>query len=275
MTATSLIKYIGSKCRMSKDLQSIFDEHPHTCFVDVFGGSGAITINKRPSKVEVINDINRNLYTLYKVIRDKALCEELIEQLELTLWGRSEWEYSKHICSSVDSSVSEIERARCVFFLYNASFSGNGTSFCFERQKNGALKAMRSKITDLMRFHERLKNVIIECSDFEKIISRYDSPTTLFYLDPPYLNRRGNIYENEMGRSEHQRLLRLLSNCEGTWIISGYDHEMYHSIEKLGDVQKETFSTTTGANPQGNGKQNRTECVWIRPFQKASTEQTI
>ena len=34
--------------------------------------------------------------------------------------------------------------------------------------------------------HTRLAGVVIECLSWREFIDRYDSPGTLFYLDPPY-----------------------------------------------------------------------------------------
>jgi DNA adenine methylase len=37
-----------------------------------------------------------------------------------------------------------------------------------------------------------MKNVIIDCRDFREVIRVNDSPTTLFYVDPPYVVRERN-----------------------------------------------------------------------------------
>ena len=43
-----------------------------------------------------------------------------------------------------------------------------------------------NKIKLLPRWHERFGNVIIENLDFRKLIKKYASPDTFFYVDPPY-----------------------------------------------------------------------------------------
>jgi DNA adenine methylase len=37
----------------------------------------------------------------------------------------------------------------------------------------------------LDEIHDRLAGVVIECLPWPDFVARYDSPTTLFYLDPP------------------------------------------------------------------------------------------
>ncbi|MDD4814375.1 MAG: DNA adenine methylase [Candidatus Cloacimonetes bacterium] len=48
---------------------------------------------------------------------------------------------------------------------------------------------------------ERLKQVIIEKQDFEKIIARFDTPHTFFYLDPPYYTKE-HLYDREDSRAQ-------------------------------------------------------------------------
>lgn len=263
MPATNLIKYIGSKCRMMRHLQPIFDGIPHTCFVDTFGGAATITLNKTPSPVEVINDINGNLYTLYKCLRDSALCEKLYQSLDFTLYSRQDWNHARDVLRGREPA-DELERARCTFLLYSASFSGNGTCYGFSKLKPEPQRAMRGKIGKIPTiFHERLKDVYVENSDFETIFKRYDSPTTLFYLDPPYYAavRTKRLYTNEMDDADHARLIECIRRCAGKVVLSGYDNEAYRVLDSL---EKQTFSTTTTMNQRVDHGQNRIECVWIK-----------
>lgn len=188
MRVTNLMKYVGSKCHMMPRLQTIFDELPHRCFVDVFGGAATVTLNKKPSPVEVLNDINGNLHTLYRVLRDPIQSEKLYEYLNCTLYSRDEWKHARDILRG-SLQVDDVERARCAFMLYNASFAGNGTSYGFSKMRSESLNSMRAKVSKLPSFHERLKNVYIEHSDFSELFRRYDSPTTLFLSRPtiPYI----------------------------------------------------------------------------------------
>ncbi|WP_267310859.1 hypothetical protein [Asaia spathodeae] len=39
--------------------------------------------------------------------------------------------------------------------------------------------------SSLANGHQRLSRVVIECLPYSEILSRYDRPETLFYLDPP------------------------------------------------------------------------------------------
>lgn len=248
---------------MMPRLQTIFDELPHRCFVDVFGGAATVTLNKKPSPVEVLNDINGNLHTLYRVLRDPIQSEKLYEYLNCTLYSRDEWNHARDFLRGRESD-DDLERARCTFMLYNASFSGNGASYGFSKLKSETLNSMRSKVSKLPAFHERLKKVHIEHSDFSELFRRYDSPTTLFYLDPPYHSsaRAKRLYSNEMNDADHERLLRCILDCEGYCVLSGYDNAIYN--DALNGLERRTFTATTIINKKNDNGQKRTECVWIK-----------
>jgi site-specific DNA-adenine methylase len=73
--------------------------------------------------------------------------------------------------------------------------------------------------------HERLKRVVIRCRPAADVIQQEDSESTLFYLDPPYLQTtrsEGHTYAHEMTVDDHRELLRLLSGIRGKFILSGY-----------------------------------------------------
>jgi DNA adenine methylase len=44
----------------------------------------------------------------------------------------------------------------------------------------------------LEELHERLAGVIIERLPWRAFLARYDTPETLFYLDPPYYGSEGD-----------------------------------------------------------------------------------
>jgi DNA adenine methylase len=59
--------------------------------------------------------------------------------------------------------------------------------------------------------------------DFESVIKEFDSPTTYFYLDPPYW-RTENYYSNhDFDRDDHERLAKLLITIQGKFSLSYYN----------------------------------------------------
>ncbi|WNY26162.1 DNA adenine methylase [Methanolapillus millepedarum] len=233
----SPLNWIGGK---SSHLDFIFSNFPseHLHFIDVFGGSGAVLLNKQPSQIETYNDINENLVSYFRMMRDRP--DELSRRIQLTPYSRREFENCIRILKNPSSP--EIEKARAFFTVANQSFHQNvsclGTGswkVCINDVAGGTSSAVskyHSKIKMLPAVSDRLKNVQIECADFRKIIKRYDSETSFFYVDPPYPHEsraKRDLYEFEMNREQHIELLDMLNSMEGGALVSTYQNDLYDS----------------------------------------------
>lgn len=74
---------------------------------------------------------------------------------------------------------------------------------------------------------ERLRQVIIEKQDFAKLIARFDTPNTFFYLDPPYYTKE-HLYDREDADAftKHEELAAILKNIKGKFLLS-YNNDPY------------------------------------------------
>ena len=70
---------------------------------------------------------------------------------------------------------------------------------------------------------------MIEHDDFRTIIRKYDSPDTLFYVDPPYIGKE-KYYAGGFTEKDHLELADLLNRIEGKAIISYYDDPLLLNI---------------------------------------------
>lgn len=100
----AVLKYPGAKNRLAEWIISFIPEH--RVYLELFFGSGAVFFNKDPAKIETLNDLDGEVYNLFKVIRDRT--EEFTKSLEMTPYSREEYEnaYKKV------SAETELERAR-------------------------------------------------------------------------------------------------------------------------------------------------------------------
>ena len=114
-----------------------------------------------------------------------------------------------------------------------------------------------------MKVAKRLKHILIECDDALQIIERYDTPDTLFYVDPPYvLSTRSTggkraRYEYEMSDADHIVLAEKLHGLKGMVLLSGYDCPLYRNLYRDWDMKRKTMTT--------NGNGIATEAIWISP----------
>ena len=203
------ITWFGSKSRLVKKIVSYFPKH--TTFVDAFGGSGAILLGKRPSKVEVYNDLNNKLTSLFKVLSDKNKTTELIKRLEYTPYSRKEFEFCRDNINKVND---EIELSRMMIVMQRQSHGGLAKSFstCITDSAacySSAVRRFHAGIEQLKNIHYRIRRVQIENLSWQILVDKYDRPTTLFYLDPPYISdtRIDGKYEYEMTNTEHIELV--------------------------------------------------------------------
>lgn len=244
------LDYFGGKWKHANRIIKTFPEHKS--FVDVFCGAASITLRKPRSKNEIINDINAELINFFSVLRDRNL--ELRIALEKTPYARAEY----YACRETSEDPIESARRTVVKSWFGIGDSlDNETGFRVSLSQGGSTTAPWLTYVDYLHLYSnRLRGVIIENLDFEECIKRYDRPDTLFYLDPPYVKdtrSKKHAYKFDWHDADHERLLKLLPNIQGHFVLSGYEHESYEYLP----YKKQTFS----ANSQQG---ERTEVLWIK-----------
>ena len=99
-----LAGWMGGKSRLSKRIVSMLPEH--TCYCEPFAGAAWVLFRKPESKVEVINDINREIVTFYRVIQHHL--EEFVRYFKWVLVARDEFERLKKVSPD---TLTDIKRA--------------------------------------------------------------------------------------------------------------------------------------------------------------------
>jgi DNA adenine methylase len=84
--------------------------------------------------------------------------------------------------------------------------------------------------------------VIVEHLDFEDCIKKYDTKDTLFFIDPPYYgNGTEHYYCSDFKLEDHKRLLQLLKNIRGKFVLTTYYNDLYvHELKDFNCVTIET-----------------------------------
>jgi DNA adenine methylase len=223
------IRWYGGKFSHLNWLLPLLPSCQHFC--EPFGGSAAVLLNRDPSLVETYNDIDGDLVTFFRVLRNKP--DELIEKLAVTPFSREEFRRAYEMRGRTD--IPDVERARLFFIraeqvrigLAQTSTAGRWAwcKLTSRRGMSGAVSRWLNRIDALWAVSERLRRVQIENRDAIEVILQYDSPETLFYLDPPYPHEsRGDVhaYAYEMTERNHKRLAEVLHSIQGKAAISGY-----------------------------------------------------
>ena len=213
--AIPLIPWIGGKRRLAKRLLPIFPDH--SCYVEPFCGAAALFFMKEPSDVEVLNDINWDLVSLYRVVKHHL--EEFVRQFR---WALSSREIYGWIKATPAETLTDIQRAARFYYLQKLSFGGKveGRTFGTATTSRPRLNLLRIE-EDLSAAHLRLSRTYIEHMEWSECIRRYDRPHSLFYCDPPYWGTEG--YGVDFGLDEYDRMAELARTIKGRMVITVND----------------------------------------------------
>jgi len=210
----SPISWVGGKSQLAPKIIPLFP--PHQCYVEVFAGAGWCLFKKEPSPVEVLNDINIDLVTLYRIVRYHL--EEFIKQLKWLLVARDEFE--KFLVAEPDS-LTDIQRAARFYYLIRTGYGSrvNKPTFSAGPARPSNFNLLRIE-QDLVDAHLRLARVYIENRPYQNIIERFDRVDTFFYLDPPYYNCETYYGKGIFQREDFTQLADMLGVLKGKFILS-------------------------------------------------------
>ncbi|MCA9932961.1 MAG: DNA adenine methylase [Anaerolineales bacterium] len=246
----SPIKWVGGKSRLRKHIIPLIPEH--TCYVELFAGAAWVLFGKPPSQVEVINDIDQELITFFRVVKEKP--EELIKSFEWELVSRAEFD---RLAALEPQALTDVQRAHRFYYLIMAGWGGElnyprfATSITDGGHGNrlfGALKTLCKRIEPV---HKRLSTVIIENLSWEDCLDRYDKSSVVMYIDPPYPKNGVNYKHNMRSWEDHERLAKRLSQTKCRWLLSSYDsdevRQLYHDYYVV-PIQSYSGMATRKAN---------------------------
>lgn len=213
----SPIPWMGSKRRLAAAIMERLPEH--RCFVEVFAGSAALLFaREEAADVEVLNDIDGDLVNFFRVLKHHL--EEFCRQFKFAIVSRQIWEWTK---DTPPESLTDIQRAARFFYLQKLAFGGKPKSRTFGVSSTAPPKLNLVRLEeDLSAVHLRLSRVVIERMRWEECISRYDRPTSFFFLDPPYFGT--NQYDERWTRDRYEAIAAALRSINGKALLTVNDH---------------------------------------------------
>lgn len=226
MIKSPLAGWLGGKFQLAKRIIALIPEH--TCYVEPFAGAAWVLFRKPQSEVEVINDINLDVVTLYRVVKHHLT--EFIRYLHWILPARKEYE---RFMKENPETLTDIQRAVRFFFLQKNSFGGriHGGNYGYATTKRPRLNLPRIE-HELSDAYLRLCEVFIECKPYYDIIKRYDRPHTFFYIDPPYWDCEEDYGEGIFAKEDFTKLANILANIQGKFLLSINDRPEIRELFK-------------------------------------------
>ncbi len=249
-------------------------------FTEVFSGAFWVYANEDFSLCDriIYNDMNSYITNFFACCREPGFIEYLKEQYEpgkslyfdktisedqkivyehnynkfkeLFLQYRQEL-YRDTEGKEININIPDYDLAFKYGFMLRHAFSGIpskriGYSYSASSYKEGK-KAPEPKSQILLRniqkqaVQNKLNKVTaFECLDFAEHIDKYDSPETIFYVDPPYYLHEDNYFRGEenFGLKGHQRLADSLEKIKGKFLLSYYD---FDGLDKMYPKDKYTW----------------------------------
>ena len=283
--AKPFIKWVGGKGQLIEQLERLlpadFDNWDDVTYIEPFVGGGAMLfhmLQRFPNiRRAVINDINGDLTTCYRTVRDNV--EKLIvslQDMQEAYYQLSSFEARKECFLAArerynEKNLNPIENTTLFFFLNRTCFNG-----LYRVNKKGAFNVPFGKydnplICDPVTL--RADSVLLRCveilnGDFEDTF-RYAQGNTLFYFDPPYrpLSDTSSFtdYSKESFNDDAQVRLKkfcdkvssagyhfMLSNsdCKGKNEEDNFFDVLYQDYE----IERVWASRNINANPKKRGK---------------------
>ena len=280
-----MISYIGGKSKISKWIIPHIPTNIET-YVEPFGGMFWVFFNldltKYPNLKEVVyndfNSLNTNLFNCVKQydelydrlsvlpIQKKGVVEDPTPYINLFK------EYQQELFSP-DLIITEENRMDiAVKYVYVLSqiYSGarpNTATFMYYKGK------YQSKVISFMnklkskKFRKQFDSITFtENLDYNDVIDKYDSPTTYFYIDPPYHKKEKYYSNHQFGIQQHICLANKIKTIKGHFSLSYYEFEelnVWFPKDEYGWSTKE-FSKASAAKK--GAKQNQATELLIYNF---------
>jgi DNA adenine methylase len=212
------LAYIGGKRRIAARLASLLP--PHITYVEPFAGGAQVFFHKRPSRVEVLNDLDGEIVNFLRICQRHP--RELVRTLRYFVPSRAVF---AQLAAQNPRDLTEIERACRLLYLQKNAFGGHvrqrAFHFCVTKPSNFNPARLPTIIDNAAR---RLQRVQLECWPYERVLERYDRASTFFYVDPPYAGI--SLYQFNLTDADFRALATRLSGLTGKFLLSINDCEL-------------------------------------------------
>ena len=209
--------YVGGKKLLAGELVRRIEAVEHDTYVEPFVGMGGVFLRRRSApKLEVINDVSGDVATFFRILQRHFT--PFVDMLRWQVTGRREFE---RLMAADPKTLTDLERAARFLYLQRVAYAGKVAGRTFGVSPNNPARFDPSRLVPLLAdLHERLAGVVVENLSYAEVIRRYDSPRTLFYLDPPYEGSETVYGKGVFGRADFANLAEVLAGISGSFLLS-------------------------------------------------------
>jgi len=236
----------GGKRHLAERLVTRIEQIPHDIYAEVFFGMGGVFFRRRRRpRLEVINDLSRDVSTFFRVLQRHP--DWLLGQLAWSLASRTEFDRLRAIDPA---HLTDVERSARFYVLQRQAYSGkvHGRTFGVTTESRYDIQRQRRLLEAV---HGRLAATVIECLPWHELLARYDRPGALFYLDPPYWGGEDDYGPGLFGRGDFQRMAEQLRGLKGRFILSLNDRPEVRRMFEGFALEAVTTTYTVGSVDRG------------------------
>ena len=276
-----MLSYIGGKSKIGKWIVPYYPEDMET-YVETFGGMFWCFFNmdltKYPNLKRVVyNDFNKLNYNLFQCVQNPELLLTAINNIPCQEFGvfptpdmyREQFVRFQAEIFADNFSVKayDYEVAAKYAYVLSQVFSGSKPEKSSFIDLKGKYKSkyltFRDKLSKPDWVEHFVKITEIENMDFADVITKYDSPTTYIYLDPPYWKTENYYSNHDFDRKDHERLANVLHGVQGKFSLSYYDFDLLYQWFREDRFRWERKEFAKAAAAKKNVKQNMAEELLI------------
>jgi DNA adenine methylase len=233
-----LIPYLGNKEKFSSFITPNIPKDIST-YVEPFGGAMGVFFSLDFSKFRdvkfIYNDINNLNYNLFYLLKNDRRFIEIVKGISV------DKEYYEKVIKEIFTETDNMTKAINWLITLTCSAPNQIGQDSWRGDMEFEVFKLKWKAYEphLMKISEILNE------DYKEVIQKYDSETTFFYLDPPYMGREKYYINHDFDEKSHYELASILNSINGRFALSYY---YFDGIEELYDgcrfEQKKTIMGT-------------------------------
>ena len=239
-----MLSYIGGKSKIGKWIVDYYPTDMET-YVETFGGMFwcyfNMDLSKYPNLKRVVyNDFNPLNYNLFMCLQDPSTlltainripCQQLgVENTPIIYKEQFQSFQTELFGSGFTINYPDYDVAAKYAYILTSIFSGS------KPESSGFIDLKGKYKSKFLTFRDKLskpdwiqhfnKITHFRLGDFSNVIQEFDSPTTYFYLDPPYWKTENYYSNHDFDRDDHERLANVLNQIQGKFSLSYYDFDL-------------------------------------------------
>lgn len=197
---------------------------PHKRYVELFAGSAAIFFNKEKAEESILNDLDKNTYNSLQLMK-KAPTDPSKYTMDISTIDKTKQFYAKHINTKNPPATQLVlnKLVACTGFSGKPVPSVKGIYKTF---------GMDKFVNSLPTYKEKLKGVTILNQDYAKVVDKYNTADTFFFIDPPYENTNVSFKYAEDKGFDFYRLAETLRKIKGKFFMTINDSKNIRTIFK-------------------------------------------